>query len=144
MSSFHSEQTIQTKEFTNNEGFLTQTTIVQLYTNIPQKGKYAIFAYMTGALLYNFISSYNVGRSALAKCRHDREIQKSSSQSQEKSSSQSQEKSSSSLQNQLSDELDVIKNAISETTYTRFCESLIFPYTIASEIIPKLVLYFNK
>lgn len=123
-------ETTKFREIVDSKGFLTRTKIVELYTKIPRNGKYFILAYFSGAMMYNLVSSYNSGKIGLQKYRtiaHENSEKNNISQADKKKG-----------------EFEAIRNAIYETSYDRFWKSLFFPYTIASEIIPNVVLFLNK
>lgn len=115
----NTEEIVKTKEVIDNQGFLTKTKIIQYYSKMSPRGKYALWGYFSGIIIYNLSSSYNVGVNAL------KEHRKTNFPDNEK-------------------ELKFVKNAIYDTSFSRFFNSLIFPYTIASEIVPSIVIATNK
>ena len=120
----------RTREIIDKEGFLTKTKIVQFYTKMPSKSKYLLWTYVGGVFVHNMVSSYNIGKSALLKYRTKQQTIPESFPANKES--------------KLNNEFNEIKKTISENSIGRFIHSLIFPYTIASEIMPNIVLLLNK
>lgn len=129
MSHTNTEEIIKTREVVDKEGFLTKTKIVQFYSKMSPRSKYALWGYLGGVIVHNLFSSYNVGRTALANHRLANSIV-------------NKPVKDILIGNQK--EFDVVKSAISENSFGRFFASLVFPYTLASEMMPNVVIALNR
>lgn len=125
MSHTNTEEIIKTREVVDKEGFLTKTRIVQFYSKLSYRSKYAMWGYFGGVLIHNLFSSYNVGRKALINHRLENSAVNNTTVEKQQ-------------------EFEAVKSAISKNSFKRFFSSLVFPYTIASEMVPNIVVALNQ
>jgi hypothetical protein len=94
------------------------------YTNLPTKYKKSTIIYVGGILTYNAFESYNNSKMYLEKYRAD-----------DLTNNEKEE---------VKNEWDAVKFGANHDAFERFFNSLIFPITITTNIIPMIVLMINK
>ena len=97
----------------------TLTTIANKWTELPSLVKSGLIVYAACATFGFMISTYNDGKEELIKRRSDRN------------------------KNPINDDWISVKSACKKHIFTNFINSIIFPYTIVSSIMPSIIMFLN-
>jgi hypothetical protein len=123
MSSEGTIETIVTKNLVKDGSNIFQKmSIVETFSKISMKAKIALGIYAFCVSAGFFLQTYHDGRDSLVADRRKRTDKKKDYEADWKAT----------------------KEGCKRKPFINFMDSLIFPYTCVSNIMPKIVLYFNQ
>ena len=118
------QQTITKESTKNGMSIIEVINVRKHWSTLTPVTKYVVIGYVSAAGLLYLTRIYNDGKESLMKFRKD--------------------KTTGGSKFKDDDEMSVTMKGCRSNSWSHFFDSIIFPYSIAAEIMPRIVLWLNK
>ena len=123
-----------TKKEVTKDGYKMVTRIIHNVKSMSPRAKLFSGIYLTFAFSHNVFTNYNAGKISLLKYRHKAHVKEITGSGRSYNSIDT---------NRATSEFEAVKLGICEDSFSRFIDSIIFPFTAISEVMPHIVMFAN-